>query len=134
MWDIGAQQLFMIPTVTQIRTPQSYLANFKAEVQLYEQSTSFVRFLRNWGSCNPSLSGRMIELAVALEAAHYWDSRDVDLMKAWVKDLSALGYEWPVPLGDCKRGSTDAEKAIVAQKAFFRPSYFTFLYKDYRNF
>lgn len=123
-WDIGARQAFIAPTVTQIRTPQSYLANFKAEVQLYEQATPFVRFLRNWGSCKATLFERMVDLAEAMEVARYWDHTDVALMKAWIEDLKALGYQPPAPI-TCQRGQSDAEKKIASEKAFVRPSYFT---------
>jgi len=118
--------------------------------QTMNTATALVRFLLAWSSCASSLAERLKQLAVDLERARFWDERDVKLMNAWVDDLTSLGYKWPTPLlqgspsepGQCLPGALrsvwqdkETERlAVLQEKAFFRPSYFTLSYKDYRGF
>ena len=153
LWDIGAQQLFLPPTVTQYRTAQSYLSNLKAETQLYEQSTALVRFLLAWSYCAETLPERMKKLAEDMTHARFWNQSDSQLMHAWVDDLTALGYQWPrldpksvniwwtdqhtigcMPVNLQSLWKGKDPMPILKELAFYRPSYFTFSYQDYRGF
>lgn len=97
LWDLeqDTRLTFLPPTVQTIRTPQSYLANWKAETQLYEQSGSFIRFLRAWRSCKPTLFDRLRDLGRALVVKRFWGQQDADLVEAWISDLMYLNYSPP---------------------------------------
>ncbi|CAF1094723.1 unnamed protein product [Adineta ricciae] len=65
------------------------------EYQLYHQSASFVRFLASWSSSNPSLVGRIRELARDISRGGFWKWKEVEIMDAWLEDLRSIGYKFP---------------------------------------
>jgi hypothetical protein len=65
------------------------------EYQLYHQSGSFVRFLASWSSTKRSLAERISQLARDIAKGGFWQSKEVDIMDAWLTDLHAVGYKFP---------------------------------------
>ena len=65
------------------------------EYQLYHQSSSFVEFLRSWSSSYTLLSKRISQLAKDIANAGFWDSKEADIMNAWLSDLYSVGYAFP---------------------------------------
>ena len=65
------------------------------EYRLFNQSSSFVDFLRSWSSSHHSLSKRISQLAKDIANAGFWNSKEVDIMNAWLHDLQSVGYIFP---------------------------------------
>jgi hypothetical protein len=95
LWDIGGRLIFGTSTVKQVRNSHSYIKDMDEEYQLYHQSGSFVRFLASWSSSHRSLAGRIAQLARDIAQAGYWQSKEVDIMDAWLADLHSVGYSFP---------------------------------------
>ncbi|UJR23246.1 hypothetical protein I4U23_026266 [Adineta vaga] len=95
LWDIGGHLIFGRSTVQQIRNSHSYIEDMDDEYQLYHQSASFVRFLASWSSSNPSLVGRIRELARAISQGGFWKWKEVEIIDAWLDDLRSVGYKFP---------------------------------------
>ncbi|UJR23258.1 hypothetical protein I4U23_026278 [Adineta vaga] len=95
LWDIGGHLIFGRSTVQQIRNSHSYIEDMDDEYQLYHQSASFVRFLASWSSSNPSLVGRIRELARAISQGGFWKWKEVEITDAWLDDLRSVGYKFP---------------------------------------
>ncbi len=95
LWDIGGRLIFGLPTVKQVRNSHSYIKDMDDEGQLYHQSGPFVRFLSSWSSSHRSLAKRIAQLARDIAQAGFWQSKEVDIMDAWLADLHSVGYVFP---------------------------------------
>ena len=95
LWDIGGRLIFGTATIQQVRNSHSYIKDMDEEYQLYHQSGSFVRFLASWSSSHPSLAGRIAQLARDIAHAGFWQSKEIDIIDAWVADLHEVGYSFP---------------------------------------
>lgn len=95
VWDINGSLAFATATVDQYRNSHNIFHDFVDEGDLYNKAGLLVDFLGNWESEAPSLPERMFDLAQSMADAGFWGQSDSMLMKAWVADLSAIGYEFP---------------------------------------
>jgi len=87
--------MFGTSTIKQIRNSHSYIKDMDEEQQLYHQSGSFVRFLSSWSSSLSTLDQRIIQLAKDIAQAGFWNSKEVEIMNAWINDLYLVGYIFP---------------------------------------
>ncbi|CAN0393463.1 unnamed protein product, partial [Hapterophycus canaliculatus] len=83
----------------QVRNPHNYLADFQAELPLYEQSGALVSFLRDHRSqsaaarkAGVSLPERIDALMVEMYEYGILGEADVELSQAWIEDLFSVGY------------------------------------------
>ena len=95
LWDIDGHLAFRPPNVEQIRNAHDYLTDFKDELQLYEQADDLVHFLYHWESSHTDLFSRIVQLAVDMAQHGFWKEEEVLLIKAWLADLTRLGYNPP---------------------------------------
>ncbi len=95
LWDIGGRLVFGTATVKHVRNAHSYIKDMDEEQELYHQSGSFVRFLASWSSFFPSLPKRIAQLTRDAAEAHFWNSKEIDIMDAWLADLHSVGYSFP---------------------------------------
>eukprot|EP01114_Cavostelium_apophysatum_P002245 TRINITY_DN11979_c0_g2_i1.p2 TRINITY_DN11979_c0_g2~~TRINITY_DN11979_c0_g2_i1.p2 ORF type:complete len:403 (-),score=92.39 TRINITY_DN11979_c0_g2_i1:1387-2595(-) len=98
LWDIGGELAFLPPSVEQIRNPHDYLLDFEDELDLYLKAEDLIKFLIEWRSYKTNLSERILDLSKAMVEKNYWKIGDAKLMKAWLEDLIAVGYEFPDPV------------------------------------
>ena len=110
LWDIGGHLLFGTATVQQVRNGHSYIKDMDEEYQLYHQSGSFARFLGAWSSSHPSLAQRIGQLARDIAAAGFWQSKEVEIMDAWLADLRTVGYVFPSVVSPPKSMSNATRK------------------------
>ncbi|CAN0540796.1 unnamed protein product, partial [Ectocarpus sp. 8 AP-2014] len=87
------------PRITQIRNPHNYLADFQAELPLYEQSGALVAFLDGHRRQSVAASEAGVDLperidALMVEMYEYGvlEEADVQLSQAWLEDLYSVGY------------------------------------------
>lgn len=98
LWDIGGELAFLPASVEQIRNPHDYLEDFKDEIDLYVKAEKLIRFLIEWESHANNIPDRIVQLAQGMADNEFWKQGDAELVKAWVSDLSAVGYEFPEPV------------------------------------
>ncbi|CAF1684991.1 unnamed protein product, partial [Adineta ricciae] len=110
LWDIGGHLIFGRSTVQQVRNSHSYIEDMDDEYQLYHQSASFVRFLASWSSSNPSLVGRIRELARDISRGGFWKWKEVEIIDAWLEDLRSVGYQFPPIIKPSSKLSSTAVK------------------------
>jgi len=95
LWDIGQSVVFTNPHVIHDRVAHDYLKDFQSEQDLYLKSTAMVNFLSSWSSDAPTLVERLEQLWAALYNRGFVELGDLRLAQAWIRDLLALGYEFP---------------------------------------
>ncbi len=93
LWDLGGHLCFTQATAYQERNPHDLLVDFKDELDLYLKVDGF---LVAWKSNRLTLQERIINLFECLVAEKFIESNDLELAKAWLKDLNAIGYEFPL--------------------------------------
>lgn len=96
MWDLGQSLAFAAPWVTQCRNPHSYLGDLDSELHLYARAGEFLHLLERWALKESTLEGRIEELVIALYEWGIIEESDVKLSLAWIEDLLAIGYEFPL--------------------------------------
>lgn len=95
LWDVGQVVSFTPPHVVHDRVAHDYLKDFHSEQDLYYKSTAMVSFLARWTSDAPTLVERLEQLWAALYARGFVELGDLQLAQAWIRDLLALGYDFP---------------------------------------
>ena len=116
LWETRYKIGFSSSFVTQYRNPHSYMVDFADEDDLYNRVDELLEALASWTSHgHETLETAYIDLVTKLvkEAAILGEA-DLQLAKAWVEDLRAIGYVWPtirerVP-------STELSKAAVVDQ------------------
>lgn len=95
LWDIGQVVAFTPAHVIHDRVAHDYLKDFHSEQDLYLKATAMVSFLSCWVSDAPTLVERLEQLWAALYSRGFVEIGDLRLAQAWIRDLLALGYEFP---------------------------------------
>ena len=95
LWDIGQVITFHPSHVVHDRVAHDYLKDFQSEGDLQLKSTAMVQFLAQWSSDAPTLLERIEQLWAALYARGFVELGDVRLAQAWIRDLIAVGYDFP---------------------------------------
>jgi hypothetical protein len=95
--DLDLAVILAPPRITQIRNVHSYIADMKAEEDLYYKSERLSEFLSNWKSSSPSLPARMEELWIGLYERGYMEEGDVNLVQLWLGALVQCNYKFRTP-------------------------------------
>jgi len=95
LWDIGQVISFAPAHVVHDRVAHDYLKDFQSEGDLYLKSAAIVGFLAKWTSDAPTLVERLEQLWAALYSRGFVEEGDLRLAQAWIRDLLAIGYEFP---------------------------------------
>jgi len=95
LWDVGQVVAFHPAHVVHDRVAHDYLKDFQSEGDLYLKSTAMVAFLSKWTSDAPTLVERIEQLWAALYSRGFVELGDLRLAQAWIRDLLAIGYEFP---------------------------------------
>ena len=115
LWDIGGRLVFGTSTVKQLGNSHSYVKDMNDEYQLYHQSGSFVRFLSSWSSSHDSLWKRIAQLARAIAHAGFWQSKEIEIIDAWLADLHSVGYFFP----SIVRSLSSSSSSIVQKRSSY---------------
>lgn len=99
MWDLDLRLVFASPVVSHRRNAHRYMADFNAELPLYERAEELIKHLVRWSSRAPTLEERIFDLVKEAYEIGIVELSDVCLMLAWISDLKRAGYVFPV-LGD----------------------------------
>lgn len=105
--DTPLNMAFLPPSVTQYRNSHDYLADAKAELDLYFKTDKLLELLDNWrcSACtsNTSIATQtrnclafcMEELWVELYERQYIEVEDVHMVQLWLSALMENGYNFP---------------------------------------
>jgi hypothetical protein len=96
MWDIGQGVAFASPFVVQYRNAHNYMADFNAEQDLFSKAGELIKFLCAWTPQSSTFEGRLEEVIISLYEHTFLEEMDVLLWQAWIEDLHAAGYYFPV--------------------------------------
>ena len=78
-------------------------------------SGSFVRFLSSWSSSHDSLWKRIAQLARAIAHAGFWQSKEIEIIDAWLADLHSVGYFFP----SIVRSISSSSSSIVSKASSY---------------
>lgn len=95
LWDVGGVLAFRPSYVVHDRVAHDYLKDFQSEQDLYYKTTAMIQVLSSWKSDAPTLVERIEQLWVELYRRGFVEESDLLLAQAWIKDLLALGYQFP---------------------------------------
>ena len=96
LWDIDGNLSFLSPQVVQERNEHNLAADFADEIDLYTKSKSLIDHLTQWTSTSIKLEDRIIELVQDLVDHKFYEPIEIELVKAWIHDLKALNYQFPL--------------------------------------
>lgn len=95
LWDLNGQLCFTHATAYQDRNEHDLLIDFKDELDLYLKVDRLLAVLGAWKSDKPTLQERMLNLIEYLVSEKFIAHNDLELTKAWLEDLSTIGYKFP---------------------------------------
>lgn len=94
MWLIGGQVGFYPPNIQHQRNEHDYIADAKAETDFLRMG-ELVAALKEWQCTRMHFFSCISDLARFMVSKKFWQQLDVDVIDAWLQDLSALGYMAP---------------------------------------
>jgi STELLO glycosyltransferases len=100
---LNLQIAFVPPRVTQFRNQHNYLADAKAELDLYFKTEKLLEFLQQWQCTKtllqdthyPTVPFCMEQLWIELFEREYIEINDVLLVQLWLKALVETEYQFP---------------------------------------
>lgn len=93
--DLDLAVVFAPPAIEQIRNAHNYLADMKAESDLYFKTSKLIEFLTAWRCLSDNIPGRMEQLWIDLYERGYIEERDVAAVQLWLSALASSGYQFP---------------------------------------
>ena len=93
--DLGMRVAFSPPLVEQKRNIHNYLADFDAEIPLYEQTEALLETLSGWVCSARTLPERMELLYIELYERGFIEISDVFLVQSWLQALERANYLFP---------------------------------------
>lgn len=95
--DTDMSLVFLPPRIRQDRNIHSYLADMKAELDLYFKSAKLLEFLDDWQPDDSldTIPARMEALWIDLYERSYIEVDDVTALQLWLQALVESGYEFP---------------------------------------
>nr|CDJ85274.1 Protein of unknown function DUF288 domain containing protein [Haemonchus contortus] len=117
---IGERIAFYPANAIQNRNAHDYLSDFKQEKQLYESSGRLVEYLDSWRCFSSDIAECAIKLAESLAQLRnpFWKLQDGQMVKLWIDDLRAIGYEFPAMIRDANRDECD-KATLVSNRVHF---------------
>ena len=96
LWETDFRVSFTSPIVSQYRNPHSYMTDLEDEKDLYFKVDDLLKMLLEWTSDNfVSLEEAYMDIIEKAVAAGFLGTTDLNLARAWCKDLQDLQYQWP---------------------------------------
>ncbi len=93
--EINGRVSFMPPNAFQVRNAHSYHKDYLEEKRLYERIYSFVSDLDTWKCEKNTIQECFLSCIENLIEKKHLDEQELDFYKAWIKDLTNIGYRWP---------------------------------------
>jgi STELLO glycosyltransferases len=122
---LNLQIAFVPPRVTQFRNQHNYLADARAELDLYFKTEKLLEFLQEWqcttlqDSHYPNVPFCMEQLWIQLYERQYIELNDVLLVQLWLEALVESGYQFPTIQPDRRHRQDDI--VVMGQFNFNSP-------------
>ena len=114
LWEIGGNLLIQGVTAYQVRNPHDFLIDLQLETDMYRDGSAMLKSLNDW-RCpeHLGLDGCIVEIHEHLHTSGFLrGQKDVEISRAWIRDLNALGYRFPLREGGApKKMETDIDLA-----------------------
>ena len=91
LWLVGGQVGFYPPNILHQRNAHNAIADAKQETDLLRMG-ELLESLSAWQCSRMHFFSCVSDLARHMVAGGFWQQLDVDVVEAWLQDLSALGY------------------------------------------
>mmetsp|Transcript_16910 Transcript_16910/g.36720 ORF Transcript_16910/g.36720 Transcript_16910/m.36720 type:complete len:600 (-) Transcript_16910:2443-4242(-) len=95
LWDLGKHVVAVSPFVEHTRVYHTTIEDFEAEEDLYRKAGGMVDTMLVFRPKSAHLAGRLEEAVIDLYERNFIQASDVYMFQAWIKDLCAVGYEFP---------------------------------------
>jgi len=116
LWETEYLVGFSSPVVKQYRNPHSYMKDLEDEKDLYYNVDKLLSTLLAWETdAHQSLQDAYLNLMAKLVSLGFFHERDLELSRAWCKDLKSLGYTWP-SISTRLQPTTPREKPVVDER------------------
>uniref|UniRef100_A0A914WT72 Uncharacterized protein n=1 Tax=Plectus sambesii TaxID=2011161 RepID=A0A914WT72_9BILA len=104
----------------QRRNPHSYLADFLDEAAIYKDAGRLVKYLSSWNCTRDTLDECMLELSSGFVRERFWTEDDVEMIKAWIKSLKSVGYEFSRIQNISAAAANEKEVQNACRKAYLQ--------------
>ncbi len=96
IWETDFRISFTSPLVRQYRNPHSYMTDLDDEKDLYFMVDDLLQLLLEWTSDSfVSLEEAYLDIIEKAVEAGFLKMTDLNLARAWCKDLRDIQYQWP---------------------------------------
>jgi len=117
LWETDKRVGFSSPIVAQYRNPHSYMKDFEDEDDVYRKVDLLLKLLATWTNGFNSLDKAYLDLITLLVDNRIFQPKERDLAVAWVEDLAAVGYQWPI-ISNRQSPFTPLDAPIVDERDF----------------
>ena len=113
LWATGRLLAFCTAAVSQFRNAHDYMQDFQAEIPLYEKVPALLEALLNFNvSMDLPLPSSIVLLWTRMYEIGFIEVEDVELVQAWIADLTAINYSFPVASGFSSVSLPPQEEAV----------------------
>lgn len=95
LWDLNLALCFTAPSAIQERNVHDIYKDFLGEQELYLRADDLLDFLSTWNGSDIAIEKRYLQLMQSLALESYVKQYEIDLLKAWMNDLTKIGYTFP---------------------------------------
>lgn len=94
LWERSSNIAFCPSLVNHIRNQHRLIKDFDAELPLYTQAESLVKYLREWKPLSQDIPSMLEELYIDMYEKGIIEFMDVEFIQLWIRDLQSIGYHF----------------------------------------
>ena len=94
LWEKSSNIAFCPSLVNHIRNQHRLIKDFDAELPLYTQAESLVKYLRDWKPTEKDIPSILEELYIDMYEKGIVELLDVQFIQYWIQDLMSIDYHF----------------------------------------
>ena len=94
LWEKSSNIAFCPSLVNHIRNQHRLIKDFDAELPLYTQAESLVKYLQQWKPVSKDIPSMLEELYIDMYERGILELKDVEFIQLWIQDLQRVGYKF----------------------------------------
>ena len=94
LWEKFSNIAFCPSLVNHIRNQHRFIKDFDAELPLYTQAESLVKYLQQWKPVSKDIPSMLEELYIDMYERGILELKDVEFIQLWIQDLQRVGYKF----------------------------------------
>jgi hypothetical protein len=118
IWMLDSTVSFLGPNAYQLRNSHSYLSDYKQEKEMYLKTEDLIKLLYSWKCPFKKFYSCVIDLSEQMATNNFWDKKEVESIKNWLKDLDSVNYIEPTITNFNYETNQNAAKTISYNNAF----------------